>query len=95
VNASASALRPGRAFLTAASIVAYWGCIEHEVFEQTVLALPDGEEIPKKLNNIQFTEVFALWKELVIDPATGDRKAKLSRTLSRIQRTRSQVMIKA
>ena len=66
-------------------IVAYWGCIEHEVFLQAALSLSDEEKLPKKLNNIQFSETLNFWEAWVVEPATGDRKTKLRDSLARIR----------
>ena len=52
-------------------IVAQWGAIEHEVFFQTIMTFEDSanEEIqlPKAMNNMQFTDVLEQWKERVIN----------------------------
>ena len=66
-------------------IVAYWGYIEHEVFLQAVLTWPDGEEPPKKLNNMQFSDTLEYWEARVVESATGDRKTKLRDSLARIR----------
>jgi hypothetical protein len=61
-------------------IVVHWASMEHEVFMQT-LATFDGEvsdaaQLPKAMNNLQFTGVLNLWKERVVDKAKG-RRAKV------------------
>lgn len=65
------------------AIFVHWGALEHEVFMQT-LATFDHEAIkaellPGAMNNLQFTQVLALWKERVVDKATGRRGKSLLR----------------
>lgn len=63
------------------TIVAHWGTIEHEIFMQTLLTFDDPQakvpELPKAMNNLQFTQVLALWKERVVDKSKGDRATVL------------------
>jgi hypothetical protein len=75
-----------RELLAIGAIVSRWGFVEHEVFYQTAQALLKAEpnNFPKAMNNIQFTGVLALWKEHVIEKATGRRKAKLQKAHERI-----------
>lgn len=61
-------------------IVAHWGSLEHEVFTQTLqsfdpLELAGG--LPKAMNNIQFTQVLALWQVRVISKCKGKRLSAL------------------
>ncbi|MBB5886335.1 hypothetical protein DYQ93_20245 [Xanthomonas sp. LMG 8992] len=62
-------------------IVAHWGTLEHEVFTQTLLSFDDADNqaanLPKAMNNIQFTQVLALWKERVVDKSKGKRATVL------------------
>ena len=57
-------------------IVATWGSIESEIFLQTVQALnPDSlDDLPTTMNNLQPSRVRELWKEHVVDKATGKRR---------------------
>ena len=59
------------------TIVAHWGTIEHEIFMQTLITFDDPQaktdELPKAMNNLQFTQVLALWKERVVDKSKGKR----------------------
>jgi hypothetical protein len=57
-------------------IVAAWGSIESEIFLQTVQALnPDSlDDLPTAMNNLQPSRVRELWKEHVVDKATGKRR---------------------
>lgn len=54
-----------------------WASLEHEVFVQTVLTFDPGTgeapELPKEMNNIQFTAVLELWKERVAAKAPKGR----------------------
>lgn len=62
-------------------IVAHWGTIEHEVFMQTLRSFdgPDvkATDLPKAMNNIQFTQVLSLWKERIVDKSKGKRASAL------------------
>jgi hypothetical protein len=59
-------------------IIALWGALEHEVFVQTLktfnLEAGKASELPREMNNLQFTSVLALWKARVVDVAEGDRR---------------------
>ena len=57
-------------------IVAAWGAIESEIFVQTVHALNPAslDELPPAMNNLQPSRVRELWKEHVVDKATGKRR---------------------
>jgi hypothetical protein len=65
------------------SILAHWGAIEHEVFNQTLLTFDQGDdgpqELPRAMNNLQFSAVLALWRERVI----ATYPLKLSENLER------------
>lgn len=58
------------------SIIAYWGALESEVFNQTLLSFdtPEGEkiELPKAMYNLQFSRILDLWKERVVDTSEGE-----------------------
>lgn len=48
------------------SIVAQWGFIETEIFEQTLLSYKDDEDLPAQMkNNAQFSKVLQLWQKRV------------------------------
>lgn len=49
-------------------IIALFGAIEHEIFQQTVLFFADAEEceLPKEMNNSQFSRVLDLWVQTVV-----------------------------
>lgn len=58
-------------------IVAHWGALEHEVFMQTLRSFDEdqikADELPKAMNNIQFTQVLGMWKERVVDRCKDER----------------------
>lgn len=62
-------------------IVSHWGALEYEVFTQTLLSFDDSNleavVLPKAMNNIQFTQVLALWKERVVDKCQDARGSVL------------------
>ena len=62
--------------LTIGKIVALWGSLEYEVFCQTLVSLDptSPDELPKEMNNLQFTKVLDLWKLHVADKAADNRK---------------------
>jgi hypothetical protein len=51
-----------------------WAALEHEVFVQTLQTFDPGSgdvpQLPKEMNNLQFTSVLELWKERVTDKAS-------------------------
>ena len=65
-------------------IVAHWGSLEHEVFNQTLASFYKENEqtgsLPKAMNNIQFSKVLSLWKERVVNQSEPD----VSRVLSEV-----------
>jgi hypothetical protein len=66
-------------------IVALWGALEFEIFEQTVFSFPEEvAELPKEMNNMQFSKVLELWKERVIAKAKGRRQKVLMKQHARI-----------
>lgn len=71
------------------TIVAHWGTIEHEIFMQTLLTFYDPQakdsELPKAMNNLQFTQVIALWKERVVDKSKGKRASVLRNVYEQLQ----------
>lgn len=70
-------------------IVALWGSLEHEIFCQTLTCFSESEisggQLPKEMNNMQFSQVLALWKSLVVDDAAGKRKEVLQKQYQRIR----------
>ena len=71
-------------------IIVQWGALEYEIFTQTLLTFdaPDGEEkpLPKAMNNLQVTDLLALWKERVVEKAGEERSAVLGLQLEEILR---------
>ena len=65
--------------LSIGKIIALWGSLEHEIFCQTLECLNPAspDELPKEMNNLQFSKVLELWKLHVADKATDKRKAVL------------------
>jgi hypothetical protein len=65
------------------TIFVHWGSMEHEVFMQTLATyeaeVSDYSQLPKAMNNMQFTEVLALWRERVVGRAKGRRAKVLQR----------------
>jgi hypothetical protein len=65
-----------------------WASLEHEVFLQTVRTFDPGigdiPELPKQMNNMQFTAVLDLWKERVADKAPKGRAKVLQRQYDKI-----------
>lgn len=70
------------------TIFIQWASLEHEVFLQTMhtfdLGSGDIPELPKEMNNIQFTAVLELWKEKVADRAPKGRAKVLQRQYEKI-----------
>jgi len=69
-------------------IVALWGSLEYEIFCQTLMYFSDGEtkrsNLPKEMNNMQFSQVLALWKRHVVDNPAGEREEVLQKQYQRI-----------
>ena len=60
------------------SIVAQWGFIENEIFEQTILSFPENEDLPGLMKtNAQFNRVLQLWLERVAEAQIGEKKVVL------------------
>jgi hypothetical protein len=65
-----------RELLSIGKIVALWASLEYEVFCQTLesfSAISSGQ-FPKEMNNMQFSQVLALWETHVVNKAVGKRK---------------------
>lgn len=71
-------------------IMAQWGLLEHAIFLQTLATFEategDGTELPKAMNNIQFSGVLDLWKSRVIDEENNEHSAVLQEQLEEILR---------
>jgi hypothetical protein len=67
-----------------------WASLEHEVFVQTARTFDPKSaeipEIPKEMNNIQFTAVLELWKKRVADNTLKGRAKVLQRQYEKILR---------
>jgi hypothetical protein len=68
-----------RELLSIGKIVALWGSLEYEIFCQTLASFSSisGSKLPKEMNNMQFSQVLALWRANVVGKATGKRKEVL------------------
>lgn len=68
-------------------IVSQWGCLEHEIFFQTLNSFPPegGKNLPKAMNNVHFSDVLDLWEERVVNRASKTRKLVLTEQLRRIR----------
>lgn len=56
------------------AIVAQWGFLENEIFEQTLLSYADEESLPRAMNNLQFSAVLELWKQRVVETSADATK---------------------
>jgi hypothetical protein len=70
------------------SIVALWGSLESAIFCQTLetYGVMPNNELPKAMNNMQSSQVLPLWKERVVDAATGKRREVLQEQYEKIVR---------
>lgn len=59
------------------SIVAQWGFLEADIFDQTLLSFVESESLPTSMNNVQFSAVLELWLERVVERQNDARKAVL------------------
>jgi hypothetical protein len=70
-----------RELLSIGKIVALWELLEYQIFCQTLQCFdtPNAPfpDLPKEMNNIQFSGVLALWKSLVVDVADSERNKVL------------------
>ncbi len=73
-------------------IFIYWASLEHEIFMQTLKTFVTegkvGHQLPKEMNNIQFSGVLDLWKERVANKALSRRKKVLQRQYDEILKLR-------
>ena len=72
------------------TIFVHWASMEHEIFIQTLLTfapeITDPDQLPKAMNNLQFTGVLDLWNERVAKKASGRRAQVLQRQHKEILR---------
>lgn len=75
-----------RELLAIGTIVALWGFLEYEIFCQTLMYFGkmSGSKLPKEMNNMQFSQVLALWETHVVNNAVGKRKDVLKEQYKRI-----------
>ena len=68
-----------RELFSIGEIVALWGALEHEIFSQTLARFDSrsDSELPKEMDNLQFSKVLALWGTHVVEKAKGRRKEVL------------------
>jgi hypothetical protein len=68
-----------RELLSIGKIVALWGSLEYVIFCQTLMCFSDisDSQLPKEMNNMQFSQVLELWRTNVINSAVGKRKEVL------------------
>lgn len=74
-------------------IISQWGAMEHEIFLQTLLTFDrnekEGPGLPREMGTLQLTTLLALWKERVVDHATGERADVLRLQLDEISRLKN------
>jgi len=65
--------------LSIGKIVALWGSLEYEIFCQTLMCFGglSGNQIPKEMSNMQFSQVLGLWETRIVNKAVGKRKEVL------------------
>ena len=69
------------------TIVAQWGALEAEVFDQTLITFGSDihvNQLPREMNNLNFTSVLKLWKERVVDTSEAKVKSLLEKTYKKI-----------
>jgi len=70
-------------------IISHWGCLEHEIFHQTLMTFDEPDvragKLPNAMDNLRFFEVLNLWEERVVKKATDTFKDVLSKQLERIR----------
>jgi hypothetical protein len=76
-----------RELLSIGKIVALWGSLEHEIFCQTLMCFGDlsVSQLPREMNNMQFSQVLDLWETHVINKVAGKRKEILQKQLKSIR----------
>ena len=72
------------------TIFVQWASMEHEIFVQTLSTfeseITNADQLPKAMNNLQFTGVLELWHERVVKRGSGRRKQVLQRQHDEILR---------
>lgn len=68
-------------------IIAQWGGMEHEIFVQTLRCFDEqgSDELPKAMNNAQFSQVLDLWELQVVEKSEGKRRDVLRKQLFMIR----------
>jgi len=68
------------------TIVAQWASMEHEIFNQTLLSFEDNavEELPKAMNNAQFSQVLEIWTKRVVETSKPEARLALLSALKTI-----------
>jgi len=68
-----------RELISIGRIVALWGSLEYEIFCQTLACfdVTSPSQLPKEMNNMQFSTVLNLWDSHVVSKAAGKRKQVL------------------
>jgi len=81
-----------RELLCIGIIVANWGALEYEIFCQTLMSFDELKDsvvsegnLPKEMNNLQFSKVLELWESRVIGKAKDRRKAVLEDQIKQIR----------
>src|SRR5580704_9882262 len=76
-----------RELVAIGTIVALWGSLEYEIFRQTLMSF-DGvpqNQLPKQMNNLQFSKILKLWESRVVDKTVGNRQEVLRAQLTSIR----------
>jgi hypothetical protein len=75
-----------RELISIGRIVALWGSLEHEIFCQTLICfdVTSPGQLPKEMNNMQFSSVLELWDSHVVSKATAKRKQVLQEQYKKI-----------
>ncbi len=69
------------------TVVAQWGALEAEIFGQTLMTFGSDihvSQLPKEMNNLNFTSVLKLWKDRVVDSSEGNVKSLLEQAYEKI-----------
>ena len=76
-----------RELLSIGRIVALWGSLEYEIFQQVIMSfsnVPD-EKLPKEMNNLQFSKILDLWELRVVNRAEVGRRGVLEKACASIR----------
>jgi len=75
-----------RELLCIGHIIAQWGALESEIFLQTLQTFEEPpQELPKEMDNMQFSGVLEKWKERVVNQCNGEKKKNLEKQYSLIR----------